>query len=94
VPFINVGIRHTLTDQVGADGKAFQAMFRQGVMPGLHIPIAGKRLFDIKVIPPAGQFQAIIAKSGSCARQRIQREIGPLTGKQSDWPRHLGILSR
>ena len=66
-------------------------MLGQQIMAALAIRVFSDRTSDIKVITPAGQLKAVIAKTRSNWRHFFKGEIGPLAGKEGDWSMH-GVM--
>jgi hypothetical protein len=69
---INNSIGDTLPDQMRADGKTFQTMFVQNIVAALDVTILRQRPIHLKMIPPAGQFEAIITPTGRFLGEYIQ----------------------
>jgi hypothetical protein len=81
-------IAHALADQVSADGKTFQVVFRQNVLAALDILVTLQRFIDLKVIAPTGEFEAVVAEAGRFLCHRVKRQVGPLPCKECYWPCH------
>ena len=63
VPLVNQ-VAHRLANQVTANGLALQVVFVQQRTLGIAIAIVGHRLVHLEMIPPTGQFDALISEFG------------------------------
>jgi hypothetical protein len=71
---------------MGGDGVALHAGGFQFGAFGIAVGLVG--LFDFKVVTPAGELQAIIAKAFALLEHGVERKIGPLAGEESDGTWH------
>jgi hypothetical protein len=79
--FVNRVIRHTLANQVAADGKALQVVLVEDIPATLDIAILLQGFVHLKVVSPASQFQAIEAPFTDLLGKVFQGKISPLAGE-------------
>ncbi len=79
---VNV-VENGLPDEVIADRPRLQALFFQDVMAGFTVGgrVGPRRLRDIEMIAPAGQFYTVVTERLRFGGKRLKRQIGPLTGE-------------
>ena len=49
-----------------------------------HIRFARRRRIDIKVIPPTGELQTVVAHLVGKRGKFLERKVGPLAGEECD----------
>jgi hypothetical protein len=90
VTSINV-VQNRLAYQMIRDCKQLQIVLFEQFAFASAVGVIGQSLVDFKMVAPACQFQAIVAKIPRLLTKRFQRQVGPLTGKQSDWTSHENL---
>lgn len=79
-------VTHGLTDEVGRDGVALHAGGLQLGAFGIAVSLVG--FLDFKVISPAGELEAVIAKAFAFLKHGVEGQIGPLAGEEGDGTWH------
>ena len=54
-------VADSLTDQVVADGEAFEAVTLEDLPLALHVTVVFESPVYLEVVPPAGELQAVVA---------------------------------
>ena len=91
VPLVD-DVEHRLPDQMSADRLALQIVLFEQFPFAVAVALVGERLIDLEVIAPAGQFNAVVAEFAGLAGHIIQRQVGPLAGKERHQTGHSGIF--
>ncbi len=81
-------VEHALTDQVVRDREQLQVMLFEQVAFAAAVGIIGNGAVDLEMITPTGQFESVVTELAGLLAQRLQRQIGPLTGKKGDRSSH------
>ena len=76
-----------LADEVGAEGLTAKTMALETLAQRAHVALVAERLVDLEVVAPAGKLEAVEAPVGRLRRERLERQVGPLTREQRDRPR-------
>ena len=79
-------VKVILTDEVRGNGMALQAVFLQQCALCIAVGLIG--FGDFKVIAPAGEFHAVIAKRFGFLQNGGGGHVRPLAGEESDGSRH------
>src|SRR5689334_17441643 len=74
---------------MGGNGETLQAVIFEDLPTPLAVVVILVGLVDVKMIAPAGEFDAVIAKALRFLADGLKRQIGPLTGEQSNCTRHV-----
>src|SRR3712207_7111435 len=77
-----------LTDQVVADGEAFEAVTLKYLPLAPYVAVVFESLVHLEVVAPAGEFQAVVAHLLGEGCEFLQGEVRPLAGKQGYGSRH------
>ena len=83
-----------LADEMRTDRPDAEPVALEQLAPALGVRRVGDRLLDLEVIAPAGQLEPVEAPAGATGRELVDRQIGPLTGEESDGTRHSCLLAR
>jgi len=93
VPGVDV-IAYGLADEVGGDGEAGEAgLLQEGPFlfaVGFFVQGAG----DVKVVAPAGEFEAVEAEGPGFFGEGGEGQIGPLAGEVGDGTGLGGLLGK
>jgi hypothetical protein len=81
-----------LADQVAGDGKAAQAVSIENVPALLAMLLILQGLIDVKMVAPAGQFQAVIPEHAGLGAELFKGHIRPLAGEEGDVASHVFLL--
>jgi hypothetical protein len=71
-----------------ADGITFQAIFFQDVAAVGQIRVVAEGAFHVKVVAPAGEFEAIVTEFGHLLTERLEGDIPPLAAGDGNWTGH------
>src|SRR5580700_7143792 len=77
-----------LADKVVRDGPALQVVLRQQLVPAGQVPVLAQRPADVEVIPPAGEFEAVVAPLACVPADLLQGQVSPLAGEQGEGSGH------
>ena len=95
VALVNI-VANRLTDKMGGNGKTFHTSFVKG--PALGVAIRLIRFGYLKVVAPAGKFDAIIAERLRFLHNGGEGHVGPLAGEECDRTGHnegwLRVMAR
>ena len=69
-----------------------QAVALEQLAPPLDVVGLSQRTVDLEVVAPAAGLQAVVAPGRDARGDIVERQIGPLTGEQSDRPGHGASL--
>jgi len=82
-------VAHRLAEQVVADRVAGEAVLLQHLPFAFAVAAVFEGLADLEVIPPARQFDTVVAELLRFLAYDIELQIRPLTGEQRDGSCHL-----
>ena len=82
-------IAHGLADEVRADREAAQVALGQHVPLPRAVAVLLERRAHVEVVAPARELEAVVAHLGRLARERRERQVGPLAGEEADRTRRL-----
>ena len=89
-------VANRLTDKMGRNGKTFHTSLVKGLALGVAIRLI--RLGYLKVVAPAGKFDAIVAKRLRFLHNGGEGHVGPLAGEECDRTGHnegwLRVMAR
>lgn len=83
VPLINE-VAYRLPDKVVADGVTLQVVPIEQVAFAGDVLAIGQGFVHLKVVAPTGEFQTLIAEVARLLGKLFERQIGPLSSKESD----------
>ena len=88
VAWIDV-VAHCLTDKVSRNGVALET--RRFELCAFFVAVCLIGLFHLKVVAPAGQFNAIVAEGLGFLKNRVRGHVCPLASEESDGSSHNQI---
>src|SRR5690606_22419614 len=81
-------VAHRLPDLVVRHGEGGEAVVEEDLPAARAVGLAAGGLFDVEVVAPAGELEAVIAHLPRERGEIGQRKVGPLAGEQRDGTWH------
>ncbi len=87
-----VGVAGELTGKVITDRPELEVVFLESVKKFFAVFLIGCGLVDVEVIAGSGELKSLVAPGCGFGGHCFERQISPLSGKQSDWSHSFSLL--
>src|SRR5690606_30129085 len=88
VPLVDRVVADGLPDEMVGDRPDLEVVLLQRLQLARDVGVVGQGLVHLEVVAPAGDLQAVVAPFRGEPADLLDRQVGPLTGEQRDWPGH------